>query len=535
MKRVGIVILLCICAIVAQAQDIEALLYEDELLHEQPEMALGILNRALEENPDSEELLKVRAEVYEIMQQYERAIADYLRLTQMSPDDERHWYLLGRNQFNNGQLQDAMRSLNRATRLNSIFLPAFHTKIRILLQLGQNEAALRVSDTTLNIAATATNYFLQGEVQSRLRAWRQAEWAYQSATRIDRGYIEAYIALANIAVITNKPIEALEAAEMALGIDPDSQEALIARSRGFALLRDYFNAIEDVSYVIEINPDNIEARFWRGTFYMEANRPQEAIGDFEHLLKLQPNHWEAIAGRADSYAKIGNRAVALEGYQKLLTIAENFPERDAIIQFANRQIFELNRENRAPVLTLTDPVPENFDLFVPDNLQSITIRGTIIDESPIKSLTINDQNVPVTQIGNDFEFIAIVALANVQEIRIVVSDVYDNITNDAFNLIRTETVAPEISLFTPRPSENGVITLTDNETSLYIEGRITDESPIVSILVDGRAVDFNQNETNPAFSTIMDISDKTRFTITATDIYGNTAERVYIIEKLASD
>jgi len=47
MKRVGIVILLCICAIVAQAQDIEALLYEDELFHEQPEMALGILNRAL--------------------------------------------------------------------------------------------------------------------------------------------------------------------------------------------------------------------------------------------------------------------------------------------------------------------------------------------------------------------------------------------------------------------------------------------------------------------------------------------------------
>ena len=534
MKRAGIVILFCFRAIIAQAQDVDTVLHEvDSLqLQEQPSIAMELLNQAIERNPDSEELLKVRAEIYENMQLYDRSIADYALLTQMSPDEERYWYLLGRNQFMNGQLQDAIRSFNHAILLNTFFMSAYHEKIKILLQLGQNEEALIVSNATLQIAETATNYFLQGEVNSRLKLWRQAEWAYQAATRIDKGYIEAYIALANNAANTNKPTETLEAAEMALGIDPDSQEALIAQSRGFALLTDYLNAIDNLTYVIELNPDNIEARYWRGTFYMDANRPQDAIRDFEHLLDFQPNHWQAIAGRADSYARTGNRTVAIEGYQKLLSIAENFPERDAIIQFANRQIFELNRENRAPVLTLIDPVPENLNLAVPDNLQSITIKGKIIDESPIKSLTINGQTIPVTQLGADFEFVAIVALANVQEIRIVVSDVYDNMTNDAYNLIRTETVAPEITLFTPRPSENGVITLASNETTLYIEGRVTDQSPIVSILIDERAVDFNINETNPAFSAIADVSDKIRISITATDIYGNTTEHVYSIEKI---
>jgi tetratricopeptide (TPR) repeat protein len=110
LKHIGGVILLCVCAIAVQGQGIDDMFHDTEALHEQPEMAMEIINRALEENPNSEELLKVRAEVYTILHQYERAIADYMRLTQLSPDEERHWYLLGQNQFFNGQLQVATRS-----------------------------------------------------------------------------------------------------------------------------------------------------------------------------------------------------------------------------------------------------------------------------------------------------------------------------------------------------------------------------------------------------------------------------------------
>jgi tetratricopeptide (TPR) repeat protein len=317
-----------------------AFAYTPDILQDRP--ALEIINQALESNPNSEELLRVRAEVYEIMGEYANAIADYSRLTQLVPDEERFWYLLGHNQFLNNDMQAAMINLNKATRLNTNYLPAFHTKIRVLMQLNQNEAALRVSDSTLRIAATAMNYFLQGEVNSRLRQWQKAEWAYQSATRVDPGFIDAYIAWANVAATTNKRLEALEAAEMALTIDPDSNQALIVRSRALALASDYFNAIEDVSYVIDVEPDNIDAYYWRATYYMKQNMAQEAIQDFDFVLDKQPENWQAIGGRADAYALIGNVTIALEGYQKLLQIAENYSERDAIRQFANRQISSLN-------------------------------------------------------------------------------------------------------------------------------------------------------------------------------------------------
>jgi tetratricopeptide (TPR) repeat protein len=534
MKYTCFIILFCICAVVARAQDVNAILHRADSLSARPEIAVEILNRALAENPDSEELLKVRADAYENLKLYDKAVADYRRLTQMEPDDENLWYLLGRNQFRNGQLPDALKSLDRAIQLNAKFLPAFHTKTRVLVDLHQYDAASKVIGAALNIGGTAMTYYLQGEVYRWQKSLQKADWAYQEATKIDKGFIDAYIALAEIAANTNKARETLEAAEAALGIDPDSQEALIARSRGFALLKNYVDAIDDVSEAIKLNPNSISAYYWRGTYYRDSNKPREAIKDFETVLKFQPDNWQAIAAQADAYAKTGEKNSALGGYQKLLAIASNYPEKESITQFANQQIFELNREDRAPTLVLIEPKTENFNIQIPDNQPSITIKGRITDESPILSLTVNGQKVPVTPVGSDYEFATVVNLASVQGIQIETSDVYNNTTNVAYQLVKTETGKPQIELFTPKSSDKGVIVLADNSATLYIEGKVTDESPIASIVVDGKAVDFEQDGANPFFSAIVDVSNKTRFQISATDRFGNTAEKTYTIEKIVT-
>jgi len=435
-KRVVTIVLFCACVLTARAQDVDSVLYIIEMLKDSPESALFNLNQALIDNPDSEELLRVRADAYENLKQFDKAVEDYKALTVLLPDDETMWYLLGRNQFLNGELADAMRSLNRSTGLNPRFFPAFHTKTEILLHQNQYDAALRVSDSTLRIAVTAKTYFLQGEANRRLGLWQRAQWAFSEVVRIDKGYIEAHIALANIAANQNKPVEALEAAEAALAINPDMNEALIARSRGFALLNDFYNAIEDVSYVITLYPDNAEARFWRANYFSSTNRYAEAISDFEHVLRIEPNNWKAIAGRADAYANTGNKAVALEGYRNLLAIAENFNEKNAIILLANTQLFELQRENRPPALTLIEPESINFGITLEYDTRTITIRGIIQDESPIQSLTINGQNIPVIVVDEHFEFVALISLENLEEIKIEVSDVYDNTTVANYLLIR---------------------------------------------------------------------------------------------------
>ena len=536
MKRVGIVIFFCLFATATQAQETDSLLrMATDTLDTKPDIAVEILNQALNDDPDSEELLKVRAEAYENLKKYDKAIDDYRRLTQMTSDEENLWYLLGRNQYKNEQYAEALKSLNRAAKLNNQYLPAFHIKIQTLLRLNRNEEALKVSDSTLNIGETATNYFLQGEVYKSLNSLQKAEWAYDKATKMDKGYIEAFVALADISANMNKARETLTAAEGALAIDPDSKEALVARSRGLALEKIYADAIDDVSYVIKLDPAYTDAYFWRGTYYKETDKPREAIKDFEFVLKARPDNWKALAGRADCYAKTGDKKSALADYRKLLDNAPLYPEKETITLLANRQILELNRENHAPELTLTDPNPDGFDIQIPDNLNTITIKGKITDESPIETLVINGQNVPVTAGDGDFEFVAVIKSDTATTIRFEIADVYNNINKLTYRLVKNETSKPQISLLTPKPADNGVITLiSDTDATLYVEGKVTDESSIASIVVDGKAVDFDHDSAEPDFSAIVDINNKNRFTVAVIDRFGNMAEQSYTIERVAT-
>ncbi len=533
MKEIGLVFLLSLFAIVGQSQDTDDLLQAADSLSSQPEQAVEILNKALVADPNSEEVLKVRAEAYEHLKQYNKAAADYKRLTQLSPDEEINWYLLGRNLYLSGQYQDALKSLNHATKLNPRYLPAFHIKIRILLELNKNEAALKVSDSTLMIGETAMNYFLQGEVNKRLNARQKAEWAYSKATKIDKGFIEAYIALADLAAGMNKAEETLRNADAALAINPDADAAFIVRSRGFALLKQYDEAIDDVSYAIRLDPTNIQAYYWRGTYYLENHKPHEALKDFEHVLTVEPDNWQALVGRADSYAAIGDKSLALADYQQLLVDAAKYPERETITQLAHRRIFELNRENHAPQLILDDLAPDKFDIQVPENQTTITLKGKITDESPIGKFIINGQAIPVTVVDDGFVFVAILKLDGLETINIEVADIYGNVNKITYHLVRNEIGKPQVMLFTPKPSDDGTILLTsDNTTSLYIEGKIIDESTIHSIKVNGQTIDFEQNLINPVFSTIIDVHHQSSFSIVVTDRYGNTAEQTYKLEKM---
>jgi tetratricopeptide (TPR) repeat protein len=518
-------------AVAAHAQDVDMLIQKTDSLAEYPEMSLEILNKAVFANSQSEELLKVRAETYEHLKQYGKAAEDYQKITLLSPDDEHVWYLLGKNQYEDGQYEEALQSVNRSVEINAQYIPAYHLKINILLQTNKPNEALKVSNATLRVGETAMNYFLQGKVNDRLNARQQAEWAYSKAVKLDKGFIEAYIALSNLAAVLNKAEETLVNAEAALAINPDSEEALIARSRGWALQEQYGDAIEDVSYVIKLNPQNAQAYCWRGTYYHETNKNKEALQDFENALKIDPENRQALAGRADTYAAMGNKQAALDDYRKLQATVAEYPEKEAVLQLAGRKIFELNRENRAPQLMLENT--NDFYLKVPDNKDHITIKGKVTDESPIGKLLVNRHEIPLIPIGDGFEFTADVPLDGLDDIEIEVADVYDNSSKASYHVVRNETSKPQIALFTPKADESGTMTIAAGDLSiLYIEGKITDESNIVSIEIEGKAVDFDHEDTNPTFSAVLDVSLKSRFTITVIDQYGNSTEQIYPIEKI---
>ena len=78
-----------------------------------------------------------------------------------------------------------------------------------------------------------------------------------------------------------------------------------------------------------------------------------------------------------------------------------------------------------------------------------------------------------------------------------------------------------IQILAPYASDNGEIYLETQEPQLYIEGKVTDESPIKTVMINGVYASFDPEEHNPHFTANIDIVNKNQFTVTAEDIYGN--------------
>ena len=69
-------------------------------------------------------------------------------------------------------------------------------------------------------------------------------------------------------------------------------------------------------------------------------------------------------------------------------------------------------------------------------------------------------------------------------------DIYNNMQNTSFTVERSEVDPPMISILAPYASDDGEIYLDTEEPNLYVEGKISDESLVKTILIDGISASF---------------------------------------------
>jgi hypothetical protein len=76
-------------------------------------------------------------------------------------------------------------------------------------------------------------------------------------------------------------------------------------------------------------------------------------------------------------------------------------------------------------------------------------------------------------------------------------------------------------IMAPYASDDGQIYLDNNLPSLFLQGKINDESKIKSISINGVSGSYLSNELNPTFTATVDILNKNKLVVEAEDIYGN--------------
>jgi len=479
--------------------------------------------------PTEPDFYYARGQAYEKLLKYDEAKADYEKVVLFDAKNVNPVIRLGAIYNRTGKYDEALKQLNHASAMEKKNNEIYKEKVITLIALEKYDQALKVSDTTLKLGDVPMDYYYRGEIYKKLHNEVLSKSEYQKAILNDKKLIIARLAMADLLMTTN-PMEAQNQCNQVLFIDSRNTDAYMLRSEVYKKSLDYPNAINDISKVIMIDPDNPKFYLARGLCYQEFNQHANAIADFTKYISIKADNPDAYFARAKSYEGLLNFSKAVEDYNKINSLSEYDPKARQLLKEAMARLYELNREADPPEITILNPVPVKDTIEVRGDRPAILISGTLKDKSKIKSLLINNGNVTFTEKNGVYEFSSNIDVSNIDKISFVAVDDYDNQKALNYTFKRTEVNPPEISIIAPY-SQDGQVFLDNTNPNVAIQGKITDQSMIKSIIIGDVTASYNRNELNPAFSANLDVSNINKVTVIAEDIYGNRQETEFVLNK----
>lgn len=480
--------------------------------------------KALELDPKYVDAYIARARVCEKMYQVNEAIEDYTRASTFDPENADVYCELGRLYLNVDQPRKSLEFCNKSLEKKSNHKEALAVKTDAYMALNQYANALETANLVVDGEKSNKTYMLHGEVCMGLKDWGKAEFDFQKAKKYDDTNIETYVELSKAQIELGKKDEALATCEEGMKVDNKNADIFVARANVYKTKMDYPNAINDMSQALMLatpaQKNDIYVK--RGQYYQEFGQSQGAINDFTKVIMADPKNFEALYSRAGAYESSTNYVGAMADYEALLKLAPYDERAKALYDEAALRLYELHRESVLPVMTFIEPkqVQAN-ELPVPKNLLEVLIHAQVEDASKIKSIKVEGFDVTYDKeaLNPDFKFRLHPKDKATFEVEIV--DDYDNKSFLSYKIIPTEIDTPVVRIIAPYASDDGEIYLDNNEASLYIEGRIEDESSIRSINIDGSTASYAVDDKNPSFSATLNIANKKGIVITAVDAYGN--------------
>ncbi len=496
------------------------------------EDAIEQYTHAIELKPTNIDLYIARGKALESINRYEEAYADFGKAEVFDPKEEDVLYLLGRVSNKMGNYEQALAHLNRASIVAKRDARIYPEKVKTLLELGKYEQALKVSDTAMLFREDDLNYYQRGLVYEKLNNDELAGKDFEKAVNKNRKFSEARLALANLLTRTGKLDKAMEHCSEVIANNDRNTDAYLARSRIYIAQLDYPSAIDDISRNILVEPDNPQHYLTRGTYYQEFNQHPNAINDFSKAISLNSSDADFYFMRARSYEEIMNYEMAAKDYNTITELSEFDMRARKLLSETEQRLFEIKREDMPPGVQIVSPVIKGSTIEVRGDAEKLMISGTIAEDSPLKSLVINGHESLFEKGSNgNYEFLANLDIEDTETINLVATDDYDNQTDLKYTIIRTEITPPEILILRPYADDNDQIFLDSNNPSLYIQGKINDNSLIKSIFIEGVTASYPVEQQNPTFTATIDILNKDKITVIAEDVFDNRNEITFKINR----
>jgi tetratricopeptide (TPR) repeat protein len=499
------------------------------------EDAIVQYSNAIELDPENYKAYIARASAYERINKFAEAAEDYERALVFRDKDEEVHYLAGKAYYKAGNYGHALAKLNNAIAKKSNYLEAYQIRTQVFIEVQRYQEALDDSKKALRYKEDALNFYNLARVYESLELYDEAESAYQKSIGKNNNMEGVHLSLANLAFKRNKFDLAMASVKQVLRINSRNKEALMLRSSIHAEQMNITQAVNDISEALIVYRGDPELHVLRGDFYQQLSRHSDAIVDYNVAIEAGELSADVYYKRARSYEQIRDFKSAMADYDKLLELSKYDGNAQKLLARANERMYEINRETNKPIVRLIEPASgKDKTVQIPKDLNVLALHGIVEDESEIKSLKINDFTVQPTETEDGFAFLASINLRDADQIIVEVSDVYENEERAIFNILRTETEKPKVSIIAPYASDNNTIYLDSDDPVIYVEGRISDESLIKSIYIDNIAASYVPSDVNPVFSARVKVENRNRFTVKAEDLYGNIANVEFSLNREAA-
>jgi len=492
--------------------------------------------KAIELDPDFDKAYIARGDAFEQIGQLKEAAEDYDRASTFVYKTE-IFYNAGRLYYELGEYETAIERIGVALELKRTNMKAYQVLAKTYLAQEKFNEALEECNAALGLKENSENFFLRGTINVKLGNMEFAEQDYEKSIRRDDENIDALIAVAEVRIELNKLEEALFRINQALKLDQNSRQAYYVRSKIYVKQLDYPSAINDISKNLLMNQDDEEMYYIRGCYYQEFTQQPNAINDFTKVIMLNAENADALFKRAYSYEQIGDFKSAIKDYEALLPLSEHNEQAKLLIEEAGGRLFELYRETNIQVIVIIDPEQRNeATLNFPTGSSIVSLKGQIEDESELKTIFIDQLQIPFQKNEDNeaFEFLAAIEIGTKESITISATDVYDNTVNIQFAVMLTEVDAPGVVIIAPYASDDGQIYLDSNDPTVYVEGRIEDESMIESIKINDMIASYIPDELNPSFSANINIMNKNKINVLVTDVFGNETNAEFTLNREAA-
>ena len=301
------------------------------------------------------------------------AIEDLKEVLKQEPTSRLGLYFMSQAQFSLGLFDQARTFVGELEKHYPDYLPAKLMEVQISLTTGDSKNALRQSselldrlskaspdrDTSPEMLAGITSraYVARGSAEAQTGDLPAARRDFVAARDVAPKETEAYVNLAVVSLLEQKPDEAIGFYENALSIDPVNFSALsgligvynrqkqpekalakldqvlgsypnnaslhFLKAQVFGLQQNAQAAETELRKTLEVDPNYIAARSSLGALFVNSKQPDRALAEYKQILDRSPDS-------AATYTLIGmledgrkNYDAAVDNYRKALAQDQN--------------------------------------------------------------------------------------------------------------------------------------------------------------------------------------------------------------------